>query len=316
MDAPAADEEIMSREWVAVDFETANWSRGSACAVGMTLVKDGAVTDRLSTYIQPPGEGGFHPYNTSLHGITAEMVHRAPQWPQALTQIMDFAGDRTLVAHNAAFDMGVIRDACTASSVPWPELRYACTLVVSRLTWQLLTYRLPFVADAAGIVMGEHHDAQADADAAAHVMLAAMRLHQADTIDDLLDGLRVRYGQQTSDSWTGARRLESSTRREIPTANPDAGPDSMLYGLNVCFTGTLTTMTRAEAHQRLADVGGQAIPGVTKKTDVLVVGMAHPSRFAVGMSVSSKHRKAQALLDRGHKIEMIGEADFLEWLSS
>ncbi|OKI28651.1 hypothetical protein A6A25_31065 [Saccharothrix sp. CB00851] len=296
----------------------------------MTLVKDGKLTDRLSTYIQPPGEGGFHPYNTSLHGITAEMVRRAPEWPRALTQIMDFAGGRTLVAHNAAFDIGVIRDACTASSVPWPELSYACTLVVSRLTWQLLTYRLPFVADAAGIAMGEHHDAQADADTAAQIMLAAMRLHQVDTVDDLLEGLRVRYGQQTSDAWTGsrrlgssarrlgssARRLSSSARREIPTANLDADPDSMLYGLNVCFTGTLTTMTRAEAHQRLADAGGQAIAGVTKKTDVLVVGMADPSRFAVGMSVSSKHRKAQELLDRGHKIEMIGEVDFLEWLSS
>ena len=282
----------------------------------MTLVKDGVVADRLSTYIQPPGEGGFHPYNTFVHGITAEMVRDAPEWPQALAQIMDFVDGRPLVSHNAAFDMGVIRDACTASSLPWPELRYACTLVVARLTWQLLTYRLPFVADATGIAMGEHHNAQADADTAAHVMLAAMRLHQADTIDDLLDGLRVRYGQQTSDSWTGAQRLSTSTRREIPTANPNADPDSMLYGLNVCFTGTLMTMTRAEAHQHLADVGAQAVPGVSKKTDVLVVGMADPSRFAVGMTASSKHRKAQELLDRGHKIEMIGEVDFLEWLSS
>lgn len=305
----------MSREWVAVDFETANWSRASACAVGMTLVRDGVVVDRLSTYIQPPDGGGFHPYNTSLHGITAEMVRSAPQWPLALAQIMDFASGRTLVAHNAAFDMGVIRDACTASAVPWPEARYACTLVVSRLTWRLLTYRLPFVADAAGVAMGNHHDAQADADTAAHVMISAMRLHQTDTIDDLLAGLRVRYGQQTGDSWTGSQRLRSSTT-PIPAANPDADPDSMLYGRNVCFTGTLTTMTRAEAHQRLAEVGGQAVPGITRKTDVLVVGMADPSRFAVGMSVSGKHRKAQDLLDRGHQIEMIGEADFLEWLSS
>ncbi len=35
----------------------------------MTLVEDGVVTDRFSTYVQPPGEGDFHPYNTSLHGM-------------------------------------------------------------------------------------------------------------------------------------------------------------------------------------------------------------------------------------------------------
>ncbi|SER66018.1 exonuclease domain-containing protein [Actinokineospora terrae] len=307
----------MSREWVAIDFETANSSRGSACAVGMCLVRDGVVVDRWSTYIQPPGDGGFDSFNTALHGITAEAVRSAPTWPRALAQIVDFAAGRPLVTHNAAFDVGVIRGACTASSLPWPELSYVCTLVISRLTWQLLTYRLPFVAAAAGIAMSGHHEAQADADTAAQVMLAAMRFHHVDTVDDLLDTLRIPYGRLTRDSWTGFRqRGSSTTRREIPAANLDADPSTMLYGLNVCFTGTLTTMTRAEAQQRLAERGGQAVSGVSKRTDLLVVGMADPARFAVGMEVSGKHRKAQELLGRGHKIEMIGEIDFVEWLGS
>ncbi|RLK55182.1 exonuclease domain-containing protein [Actinokineospora cianjurensis] len=307
----------MSREWVAIDFETANSSRGSACAVGMSLVRDRVVVDRWSTLIQPPDGGGFDSFNTALHGITAEAVRSAPTWPRALTQIVDFTGSRPLVSHNAAFDIGVIRHACTASAMPWPELSYVCTLVISRLTWQLLTYRLPFVAAAAGIAMSGHHEAQADADTAAQVMLAAMRFHHVDTVDGLLDTLRIPYGRLTRDSWAGFRqRGSSTTRREIPAANLDADPSTMLYGLNVCFTGTLTTMTRAEAQHRLAERGGQAVPGVSKRTDLLVVGMADPSRFAVGMDVSGKHRKAQELLSRGHKIEMIGEVDFVEWLGS
>ena len=309
----------MSREWVTIDFETANWSRGSACSVGMALVKEREIADRFTTYIQPPDGGGFHPYNTSLHGITAEMVRDAPEWPQALAQIMGFAGGRPMVAHNAAFDMGVMRAACTASSLLWPELRYACTLMIARLTWRLLSYRLPFVAEAAGIPMGQHHDAQADADTASEILLTAMRIHGMDTLDDLLDTLRIRYGHQTDKAWAGAKRIQSSKSSKaqvIPTASLDADPSGTLYGLRVCLTGTLATMTRTEAYQRLAEVGAQAVPGVTKKTDVLVLGMANPRHFTPEMSVSSKQRKAQELLDSGHNIEMIGEDDFLKWLSS
>lgn len=66
-------------------------------------------------------------------------------------------------------------------------MRYACSLVVARQTRRLLTYRLPFVAEATGVPMtGGHHDAQADADAAALVMLAAFAANGVDTLDDLL----------------------------------------------------------------------------------------------------------------------------------
>jgi DNA polymerase-3 subunit epsilon len=311
--------ENMSIEWVAIDFETANLSRESACAVGMTLVKNGEIADRFSTYIQPPGDGGFHPFNTSLHGIDAETVHGAPEWPEALAQIVEFTGGRPLISHNAAFDLGVIRNACTATALPWPTLRYACTLVVARRTWQLLTYRLPFVAEAAGVRQGPHHDAQADADAAAEILLAAMRVHGVELLDDLLDTLRIRYGRQNEDTWAGSTHVQPSrtaTRRDIPVANHDADPNGLFYGRTVCLTGTLATMVRTDAQRRLAEAGAQAVPGVSKKTDVLVVGMPDPRRFAPGMEVSKKQRKAQELLDKGHRIEMIGEVDFLEWLSS
>lgn len=312
----------MSRDWVAIDFETANAWWGSICEVGMSLVEGGTITARHRTFIRPPGTGEFASRNVQLHGINASTVSAAPTWPEALRSILSFAGDRPLVAHNTAFDFGALRAACTETSTPWPSVRYACSLVVARQTWRLLTYRLPFVAEAAGVPMtGSHHDAQADADAAALVMLAAFEANGVDNLDDLLQKLDLHYGQLSpaAATWSNCRHRSSDgakRRPPIAQANPHANPDGALYGRAVCFTGTLTTMTRSEAQDRLASVGGQALPGVSRKTDLLVVGTSDPTRFAPGMTLSSNHRKAQTLLDAGHDIEVVSEADFLELLAS
>lgn len=157
--------------WVAIDFETANEHRGSPCAVGMVAVEDGQAVQTYTSYIQPPPPVSyFSPFCVSIHGITPDKVVGAPGWTEALEAIVRFADGRPLVAHNAAFDLGVIRDACNQVGLDWPELRYACTLVIARRTWPLLSYSLPWVTEAAGFQLSGHHDAGADALAAAHVL--------------------------------------------------------------------------------------------------------------------------------------------------
>ncbi|MGW5123806.1 exonuclease domain-containing protein [Streptomyces sp. NPDC004069] len=310
----------MSDAWVAIDFETANGYRGSPCAVGLTAVKHGHITDQMYTLIQPPAaHRHFDSYNTRIHGIGASDVENAPSWAEALQQILQFAAGRTLVAHNAAFDMGVLRDACTAEGSTWPTLRYACSLVVARRTWRLISYTLPEVARHIEAPLREHHQAGADADAAARVMLAAMRYHEATTLDQLLKDLDVVHGSVAPNEWSGSRSKATSKGRPsapMPGANPDADPDGAFYGKAVCITGTLSRMKRAEAQVALADVGATPVKDVSGKTDVLVVAMPDPRRFAVGSDKSEKQRKAESLLEAGNDIEIIGEADFFERLNS
>jgi DNA polymerase-3 subunit epsilon len=74
-------------------------------------------------------------------------------------------------------------------------------------------------------------------------------------------------------------------------------------------------MSRKEAHAHLAEVGGQPTAGVTRKTDVLVIGTQDPARLRPGNGQSSRSRKAEELLAKGHHIEMISEAVFLERLA-
>ncbi|MFE9958148.1 exonuclease domain-containing protein [Micromonospora sp. NPDC005299] len=306
--------------WVAIDFETANEYRGSPCAVAMVAVQDGKVVERCNTYIQPPPAADyFSPFCVALHGITARHVENAPSWPQALKQIVEFVDGRPVVAHNAAFDLGVIRSACDLMDLPWPDLTYACTLVIARRTWQLISYSLPWVADAAGHQLLDHHDPAADAHAAAAIALAAQRIHGVEELPELLSATRIRFGALSGGEWNGCRYhapSPSGARSSLPGANPDADPDGPFYGLSVCFTGTLLAMNRDEARHLVAEVGGQPVAGVSKKTDVLVIGEQDLRRFRPGAKTSSKHQKAAALLEAGHSIEVVSELDFLQRLAA
>lgn len=306
----------MSDSWVAIDFETANSHRGSPCGVGMVGVEAGRITEILTTLIQPPAKyAWFAPFNVRLHGISESSVQGAPTWEESFQKILEFADGRPLVAHNAAFDLGVIREACAASGIVWPDIGYACSLVIARQTWSLPSYGLPYVVEAAGSTILNHHEASADARAAADIVIGALRVHGVTTLHDLLASRKIRMGRLAAGSWSGCQSTHGNARAPLAGANRDADPDGPFYGLTVCFTGTLLSMTRQEAHDRLADVGGQPAAGVTRKTDILVIGTQDPARLRPGDDRSGKSKKAEELLTKGHGIEVISEVDFLERLA-
>ena len=186
----------MPLDFTAIDFETANSSSASACAVGLVRVRDGEVVDKTGWLIRPPaGHDVFFELNSRIHGIRAEDVLHAPTWTQQLGALTAFAGDDVLVAHNAGFDMAVIKRACDATGDDCPPYRYACSLQVARKVYQLDSYRLPFVAAEAGFPDFPHHNATADALACAHVMIDAARRLGADDVDALVHAAGVRVSQ-------------------------------------------------------------------------------------------------------------------------
>ncbi|MFT4051594.1 MAG: hypothetical protein QM677_04995 [Microbacterium sp.] len=76
----------MSLNFTAVDFETANFHRGSVCAVGITNVRDGQITSSDAWYIDPPTGGRFFT-NTGIHGITENDVIGGASWAETVDQI-------------------------------------------------------------------------------------------------------------------------------------------------------------------------------------------------------------------------------------
>jgi DNA polymerase-3 subunit epsilon len=181
-------------DFTAIDFETANSSMASACSVGLVKVRDGQVVDRIGWYIRPPmGHDHFIDWNTRIHGITADMVMDAPTWVEQMADLLAFTGDDHLVAHNAGFDMGVIKAACIATRYAVPSYSYFCSLQVARNTYALDSYRLPSVALAAGFADFPHHDAVADAEACAAIIIHAADRYGAIDVPELAvkSGVRI-----------------------------------------------------------------------------------------------------------------------------
>ena len=305
----------MGLSFCAIDFETANSFRGSPCAVGLAKVVDGEIVGSQHYLIRPPaGHDHFDDFNVRLHGITPAMVQHEPRFADRLPEILAFADGLPLVAHNAAFDMGVIRDACLASDISWPDADYACTLVLSRLTWSLLSYSLPWVADAAGASLEHHHNAEADATAAAVVALAIAAHHGAASLADLATTTGATMGFVRADEWSGFHRLYQMGKANLPTTNVDADPGHPFYDKEMVFTGRLFSMTRAIAWQRVAAVGARPAVGVTKSTNILVLGYQDITRLRPGERLSGKARKAAALREHGQEIELLPEVDFAQQL--
>lgn len=314
----------MVDSWTAVDFETANNDRGSACAVGLVRVSNGHIVDRYTTLIRPPeAVSHFSRHNIAVHGITAADVAEAPDWAQVHTRIVEFAQGTPLVAHNAAFDMGVLSRACAHTGLAHPEWDYACTLALSRRTWtELPDHKLPTVCAHIGHTLTQHHRADADAEAAARIMIAAMARYGTTSLLELsgASGLKlshvpaalapVAFPQPSVAVGAEDRfsRWQRQARTPLPPANPDADPTGPLFGRTVCVSGDLHVLDKTEVWKRVAEAGGHPAKNLTRKTDVLVVGTNdHGGK-------SSKHRQAEAYIAKGQSIDIIAEDELLRRL--
>ena len=180
-------------EWVAIDFETANEQRGSACALGVAVVCDGKIVCHDSTLIRPP-ELRFEPMNVSVHGITEADVVDAPSFAEAWEDMARHIEGRVIIAHNAGFDLSVLRHSLDACSLPYPETYYFCTVTISRRVWpHLSNHRLDTVSDHIGHQF-QHHEAEADAVACAAISLACCEHQGASDLIALAASAQVRPG--------------------------------------------------------------------------------------------------------------------------
>ncbi|WOD38388.1 3'-5' exonuclease [Nodosilinea sp. E11] len=159
--------------FVALDFETADRDRDSACSIGLVRVENNQVVDSTHYLIRPPRRQFEF---THIHGITWNQVMNQPTFEQRWPQIADFlAGTDFFVAHNASFDRSVLYACCKAYNIPQPDPEFICTVQLARKAWNIRPTKLPNVCEYLGIPL-KHHDALSDAEACAQIAIAAYPL--------------------------------------------------------------------------------------------------------------------------------------------
>jgi len=191
--------------FLAIDFETATGSRDSACAVGVALV-DGCRIESSASYLIRPPQNRYSPFNIAVHGITPDMTAGAAPFADVMDAVFEWADGLPLVAHNASFDMSVLRAGFERAVRESPPRDYYCTLLMSRTALPgLPDYRLPTVFSAVGGTMTNHHDPKSDAEACAEIALALGRLSAVDTLEGLGASIGMRAGRPSGSGYRPCR---------------------------------------------------------------------------------------------------------------
>lgn len=310
-------------DFIAIDFETANSDRDSACQIGITTVLNGEIKEVKSWLINP--ETDFFYFNTLIHGITEEKVKGAPTFDKLWIEIEPYF--RNLIfAHNATFDMTVLWSMLDRYNIDIPFCLFGCTIAMSRRTWfNEPSYSLQNLCSKLKIQYG-NHDAGEDAKSCAEIALKILSeknisLFGKTNLEELIEvenELKVNFGYINSEGYLPSRvnRLQHSRKDLIKQIIPDTtkiDENSTFYKKNIVFTGTLSSMIRREAQQIIANIGGFIQAGVTLETDFLIVGQ-QDYKVVGENGMSSKQVKALSIKEKGGLIEILSEKEFIELL--
>lgn len=299
-------------DFVAIDFETANSSRSSACAIGLAVVRGGRVVEHGSTLINP--EADFDGYNIAITGIGPKDVVDAPTFDKVWPHLSELLSGQVVAAHVATFDLGVLRQSVARYDLPGIDARPICSWRLARRIWtEYPSFGLAYLSGALGLDL-DHHEAGSDAAACAGVVLSAIRASEATCLDNMCERIGFMMGSLDPSSFIGLNSIALSSLRNLERAK-DTNPDHPLYGRQICFTGAMYSMTRREAAARIVEFGADFKSNVSTMVDTLVIGDADFVQFADGMQ-TGKMKKAAELKEDGHDIEVMAERDFLSMLRS
>lgn len=303
--------------FVAIDFETANSKRSSACAMGIAVVKNGEIVEKRAWLIRPK-ELRFDKINVYIHGITQNDVKDEPEFNFLWNSIKPYLENQIVVAHNASFDMSVLRHVLDEYNIPYPNFDYLCTVSVSKSTWHgQVNNKLDTLANMLNIKF-KHHDACDDAVTCAKVLIEALKSTKSNSIEDLCNKTRIKPGKVFEKGYTPCKQYSSKSNFKRVLFN-NSQPltrkniEHPLYNKKVIFTGPLRSMSRSQANEKVLSLGGVSGYGITKDTNYLVVGIKDYQSLNFN-ELSNKLKKAYSYIERGIKIKIISEDDFLAML--
>lgn len=309
-------------DFISIDFEIANDDMNSACSMGLVCVKDLEIINKEYFLIKPPTDV-FLPENTAIHHLNLEDVKDAEKFDSIWQRISHyFDGSYYIVSHNAQFDMSVLSECLDIYNIEKPDFQYLNSISFSTKVChgcgQSLEDRCTFL----GIEIENHHNALADAEKCAQIIIKSVEKSRFRTIHTYLKGYSSIPKRNFSDlkpqkkfkKYNNFQKFRSMNTSDLTPQNTNFNPENPFFEKTCVLTGELKSLSRREAAQKILDAGGSVKSKVSGKTDFLIIGI-QDTKIVGKDGISSKERSAISFNKSGCSIKIIHEDEFLKMLS-
>lgn len=283
---------MKNANFIAIDFETATTSTRMPCQIGIVVVKEGQIVDRIQRYIQPPGNR-YSAKCISIHGITPTITKDKPEFDIVWEEIKEYFEANFIVAHNINFDTDVLNKALNRYNIETPRI------MGMECTFNLTGVSLDNVCKDLGIEL-DHHSALSDATACAEIFLRYLKG------DIKIDHIYEKEENESSVQYQTDVILHEKINKEylIQDLNVE-NKDNSFYNKKVVITGVFNKISRNDLAHLMQSLGADVNTSISKKTNYVITGM-EPG--------PSKMQKIKGLQDEGCDINVISEDLLLEIL--
>lgn len=289
-----------SDDYVVFDLETTGLSSDVAEIIEIAGLKicRGEIVEEFNELIKPTQP--INEFITDLTGITNFMVENKGNISIVGEKFSSFVGDHIVVAHNANFDINFIYDNFLDHNIGIFNNDFIDTLRLARcLVKDCKNHKLQTLVEYFKFEEIGYHRAMVDTINTHKLLVELKEIHK-----------------KNPDSFTKTNQADKAQDLSLlnnKTQLADNDKSNHFYNLNVCFTGNMNILTKEEAGQLILNQGGQIQGNVTVQTDVLILGDVEEQIKKYG-SISTKHKKAQNMQEKGHKIIVMEEKEMLDLL--
>lgn len=290
--------------FVVIDFETACYSKLSACSIGVALFEAGSLTESRQWLLKPIDEGKWS--FSKIHGLTHQDCKNQATIKDIWYELEGYLNNKFIVAHNAIFDMTVLKESLEYYGIEYKNYHYGCTKNLATAYFPYLNNNsLKNICEFLNIEYGEH-DAERDAVSTGEVFLKMIKFSALPEI--LFDGNQLEKKSYLTDT-SFLNKFKSNVKASLDglEVNDVDGTATLDFFRNkkCLVTGEFETMDRYEILDKIKYYGGQITSSVIKSLDYFIIGE---------MPGYMKIEKVKELKASGREITIMDESEFLQVL--
>lgn len=286
-------------DYVAIDFETANSLLTSACSIGIAAVVNDKIIFEKEYLINP--QQHFSDFNITIHKITEDMVIDAKTFGELWPEIKHFFQNALVFAHNASFDISILRALVEKYNLDVPNIKTGCTLKIAQRIWknELPNCRLNTLASYLE-ASHNHHNALSDARVCVKIIERAKKIKNVATEEELYQSLGLVFGGYNLNKYWGSTG-EYKKAREEDVKKKIAVADKIF-----AFGGKPKAMTKKALVEKMMISGAFLAKGINRSLDYFVALENCPKEKIV---------QVELYKSKGCNIIVLDEKEILELLN-